>query len=871
MPSFTQRSFSGGVLAPALHSRSDTAKYQSGFADGKNMIVERFGSASSRIGTRFVTLPNIDAAPRLIPFKVDADTELILEFGNLYMRVILDGVVLGAPYVLTTPISLANALVMQTEQYGSVLYLVSSGFTPQKLTRTTNTSWTIENVLFTPSIERPYDLRDSTGLPAVGTITSDGTAPNNNDTVTIDTKVYTFKTTLTNTEGEVLIGGSAAAALDNLKSAINHSSGFGSTYYCAVAHPTVAATTNTATTQVVRARVIGTAGNSIATTETSSHLSWGGATLTSGTSDGTDTYRWIVTAYDSNGQESAQSDYVFQGSTTNTLTWDRVTNAAGYYIYKTQNNGQYGFIGTAAEPTSGTTVTFVDVGYTPDYADPPPVFSNPFETEYPKVVGIYQQRLIFANTASKPDGVWMSQVGFPSNFATRTPLQNDDAVIFQLASGDEVLHVMPIGGKLVLLTSGGEWQIRGGDAGVITPTGINAEQHSYNGCSTVLPSRIGDTALYIQRKSSIVRDLRFSFDSDSFAGSDLTVYAPHLVDYYDIVSSDYAQTPNSIMWCVRSDGTLIGLTYLREHQIWGWHEHESQLLFKSVMVATEDGEDVPYFVVQKPDGAYAIVRMVNNTFISTSDNAYLDCYLVYDGRNTGSTTMSLASEGNSDHDTIMTLTASSATFSAGNVGDAVVFDDGTDYVILVIESYTNSTHVEVRPDRDVPAGFLDVALTTWSLAIKDLTGLTALAEEEVSICADGYALGTDTVSAGGTLSIDTPHSVIFVGYPYTAEIETLDLDQPQSETLYDKKVLVREVLVRVQNTSSFKAGPDADNLQEYKSPNHSYDGGTTATNGNASVLITGSWGENTKVLIRQENPLPLTVQAVVRRCLISEN
>ena len=112
-----------------------------------------------------------------------------------------------------------------------------------------------------------------------GTLTSDATAPSDGDTVTIDTKIYTFKTALTPTEGEVLIGISAAVALDNLKSAINHTGTPDTDYKCAAVHPTVTATTNADTTQIVQAKTKGIAGNSIVFEEASTHLSVDAATL----------------------------------------------------------------------------------------------------------------------------------------------------------------------------------------------------------------------------------------------------------------------------------------------------------------------------------------------------------------------------------------------------------------------------------------------------------------------------------------------------------------------------------------------------------------------------------------------------------------
>lgn len=119
-------------------------------------------------------------------------------------------------------------------------------------------------------------------VKATQTLTSDTVNVSENDTVTIGGYVYTFKA-IPNTPFSVDIGADAATSLDNLKAAINDSGTAGTTYGTGTyAHPHVTATTNTNTTQVVEARLAGTAGNAIATTEASTHLSWGAATLASG-------------------------------------------------------------------------------------------------------------------------------------------------------------------------------------------------------------------------------------------------------------------------------------------------------------------------------------------------------------------------------------------------------------------------------------------------------------------------------------------------------------------------------------------------------------------------------------------------------------
>lgn len=134
------------------------------------------------------------------------------------------------------------------------------------------------------------------GTEASKTVTSDGVRatrvltvsgqPGNGETVTIDGVVYTFKTTLSTgptVAYEVLRGADAAAALTNLKKAINGEATAGTNYSTGtVAHPTVEASAVDSTTLTARARAYGTAGNSIALAETLSAGSWASGTLTGG-------------------------------------------------------------------------------------------------------------------------------------------------------------------------------------------------------------------------------------------------------------------------------------------------------------------------------------------------------------------------------------------------------------------------------------------------------------------------------------------------------------------------------------------------------------------------------------------------------------
>lgn len=126
------------------------------------------------------------------------------------------------------------------------------------------------------------DITVAAAVAATGTLTLTGNA-GDTETVTIGTKVYTFQTSLTNVDGNVLIGATASDSLDNLIAAINLSAGAGTLYAAATtANGFVSAAAGAGDTMDVTAIKAGTFGNTIASTETLANGSWGGSTLSGG-------------------------------------------------------------------------------------------------------------------------------------------------------------------------------------------------------------------------------------------------------------------------------------------------------------------------------------------------------------------------------------------------------------------------------------------------------------------------------------------------------------------------------------------------------------------------------------------------------------
>jgi hypothetical protein len=137
-----------------------------------------------------------------------------------------------------------------------------------------------------------------TGVLANATLTVSGT-PSDGDEVRIGGYVYVFKTTLdtgatltaflggNSTRFQVLINGSAANAITNLKAAINATGTPGTDYSAAItaAAQYFSGGTATSSTLVVQGVVAGTpayVGYEIATTKVGSNLSWSAAALNGG-------------------------------------------------------------------------------------------------------------------------------------------------------------------------------------------------------------------------------------------------------------------------------------------------------------------------------------------------------------------------------------------------------------------------------------------------------------------------------------------------------------------------------------------------------------------------------------------------------------
>lgn len=549
-----------------------------------------------------------------------------------------------------------------------------------------------------------------------------------------------------------------------------------------------------------------------------------------------------------------------------TVTWAAVVGATYYNVYKdTSGGGVYGFAGRA------TALTFDDVNITPSKTDTPPNSANPFSGagNYPGAVSYYQQRLCFAGSNNAPQSVWMSRVGNFNNFGYSTPYKDDDSITFSVASREvhRFRHLLPLR-EMLGLTTDGEWVIAGSDSTGLTAKSVKADIQSYNGSSKIPPIVVDNSALYIQARGAKVSALQYSFEADGFAGNDLTKYSPHFFRGHSLVDWAFQQQPDSLVWAARDDGLMLGMTYLPEEQLIAWHQHVTDGAVESVACVPEGDEDALYMVVNRTiNGATKryVERMASRRVTNMEDAFFVDCGLTYEGRNsdpaktltlTGGTTW-LAPES-------LTLQAAGhAPFSGAYVGKRFRLRAGAESVRVDVTAHTDSDTLTVKLVEVCPASLRGVAVSDWALMAATLTGLDHLEGKTVSILADGDVHPQRVVTAG-SITLQTPAAVAHIGLPYTAEMETLDLDNPQGETILDKRKVITSVTAYLEDSRNFFAGSDADHLYEQKAAKRArYTDSQATVTGPSSIHISTTWSEKGRVYIQQADPLPLTILALI--------
>lgn len=256
------------------------------------------------------------------------------------------------------------------------------------------------------------------------------------------------------------------------------------------------------------------------------------------------------------------------------------------------------------------------------------------ERGYPTCVSFYEQRLWFANSTYQPQTLWASQTDDFENFLAGAT--DTDALVYTLVDNQvNAIRWIIAGRALAVGTVGGGFTITSDPfTGPLSPTNIFIKRETSYGAAALLPKRIGNYVYYMQRNLLTMREFSYNFDSDSFVSLDMTLLSDHITGD-GIVDMDYQESPDNILWCVRSDGTLATLTRQIEQKVIGWSRQVTDGLFESVAVIPAGTEDQVWVVVQRTINSVS-VRYIEyfKPFSPPNDQEdmfYVDCGLTYDG------------------------------------------------------------------------------------------------------------------------------------------------------------------------------------------------------------------------------------------------
>jgi hypothetical protein len=506
---------------------------------------------------------------------------------------------------------------------------------------------------------------------------------------------------------------------------------------------------------------------------------------------------------------------------------------------------------------------------------------------YPCAISYFQDRLTFANTEAEPATIWFSRTGIYMDFGRNSPLLDSDGITVNLPSRrlNGIVALVPLK-DLMVFTTEGEWAVVATGVGALSPTTVGTKSYGSHGAANVAPLVIGGKALYVQRGGTVLRETGYSEEAGGFLGNDLSILGAHLLEGHQIVDMAYQQAPYSIVWLVRDDGVLLSMTYNQTSGMCAWAQHgaaaDGTVQSACVLPGAANGDEL-WLAVFRAALSTSVERMTRRSVSSKPENQfYVDCGYSWEGAEYGLTGIT---------------TANPAVFTAGdfglNNGDIVRLDgivgetagaagmDGlNDAVYNVYDLSGANFKLKAGATGSVPVDTSGMGnYESGGIAKKaahTVTDLTWLDEKEVSVLVDGMPF-IHTIT-GNTLTLDSGiyGSYIQVGFGYISDIEILPANIAGQDLLLGLEVDIPLLKVWLLNALGGKAGYDEDHLQAFGWEEGFVSGDNLLLpryevapfkrnlfSGNVRLSLDTKTEGNRSIMIRQDQPLPMTILAII--------
>jgi len=418
------------------------------------------------------------------------------------------------------------------------------------------------------------------------------------------------------------------------------------------------------------------------------------------------------------------------------------------------------------------------------------------ETGYPGSVTFFEERLVWARTNTEPQKVWGSKTFGFEDHGVSSPLVDDDAFSIEIAS-DQVNEIKWISeaSDLLIGTSNAIRTLGPSDTSkAFSATNVRQRRHTTVGSSALQPARIGSVALYADQFAKSLRELFFSFENNAFTAPELTILSDHLLAS-GIVDLAFAESPDSILWIALTSGDLVSLTFERDQRIVGMARHLVAGGAADVQGSVESIATIPGSLASE---VWLVVRR-----------------------------------------------------TIGGVVRRYVERLSTPFEDMTIEDAT----------------FLDGFLQAKGMPGSYVAGLNHLEGETVAVFADGIVQADQTVSGGRvTLSGGQMASTITVGLRYESKIKQLRPPlTAQDGSHLGRLKSVPEVFVDVHETLGLKVGADGAEAELLgRAAGEPMDQQIPLRTGSFKMHFPGGWRSSAEVSILSEQPLPATIRAITR-------
>ena len=523
-------------------------------------------------------------------------------------------------------------------------------------------------------------------------------------------------------------------------------------------------------------------------------------------------------------------------------------------------------------------------------------------TGHPSCVSFFEQRLVFAGTTDEPQTLYFSKSGDYENMTTGT--NADDAMVYTIASNQvNKIRYLKAVRTLLIGTTGGEFSVSAdGTDAAVTPTNVTIKRQSSFGAANVDAQPAGNAVLFLQRAKRKIRELAYNFDVDGYVAPDMTILAEHVTEG-GLTQIAYQQEPNQIIYGVRGDGEMVGLTYQREQQVTAWHRHIFGGRFGIATITVSDYANIATankIILSKSDGTTV-------TFTSTTGTAGTNEFKTETSNNATATNLKTAINAHADFtatvaSAVVTVTETShestgyltiKTFDSirlttVNEGKsqiesaAVIPTDDTEYQVWVIVKRTvngiTRRYVEYLNVFDFDKNdkttfnFLDSALSYSGAAVTTLSGLDHLEGQVVGVLTDGATHPNRTVTSGA-ISLDRSATSVKVGLNYTSLLQTMRLNAgSQDGTSQGKTKRIYDITVRMFETIGVEVGSNLSDMERIPFRNSAdlMDEGIPPFTGDKQVEFRGNYETDGFIYVRQTQPLPFTILSLYPRLVTND-